>query len=105
VLRDDQTRFAGVIRTTGVRAGDYVSGRFFGGFLATCLCFLTVPAGLIAGSAAPGLDPAAVGPCQEDVRPDQFREARRQQAMGEFSAAGRPGLAPGAPKPLIDGGQ
>lgn len=62
VLRDDQTRFAGVIRTTGVRVGDYVWGRFLGGFLATCLCFLTVPAGLIAGAAAPWLDPAVVGP-------------------------------------------
>lgn len=67
VLRDDQTRLAGVIRTTGVRVGDYVWGRFLGGFLATCLCFLTVPAGLVAGAAAPWLDPAVVGPFRADA--------------------------------------
>lgn len=58
VLRDDQTRFGAVLRSTGVGRRDYLAGRFLGAWLAVCLCFLSVPAGLwlagLRGAAAAG---------------------------------------------------
>ena len=62
VVRDDDTGFGPLIRTTGIGKGAYLFGRFFGSFAAVALCFLTVPLGLWAGVHAPWLDAETVGP-------------------------------------------
>ncbi|HEX8443700.1 MAG TPA: hypothetical protein VF631_08640 [Allosphingosinicella sp.] len=58
VLRDDMTGFAPIIRSAPVRRRDYLLGRFLGGYLATVLCYLSVPAALIASPFLPWTDPA-----------------------------------------------
>lgn len=62
VVRDDDTGFGPLIRTTGVSKAAYLFGRFFGAFGAVALCFLTVPIGLAAGVFAPWHDPETIGP-------------------------------------------
>ncbi len=60
VLRDTITGFAPLVQATPVRRRDVVLGRFLGAFAAVLVCFLTVPLGLLLGSAAPWLSPASV---------------------------------------------
>jgi len=62
VLRDEATRFAPVLRATGVGRGAYFWGRFAGAFATVVTCFLAVPIGMAAASFAPGTDPAVIGP-------------------------------------------
>lgn len=47
VLRDDLTGFAPIVGTVPVSRRSYILGRFIGGFAATALCFLSVPAALL----------------------------------------------------------
>ncbi|HEY0974427.1 MAG TPA: M1 family aminopeptidase [Solimonas sp.] len=61
ILRDDETRFSPIIRTTSLSKFDYLFGRFLGAFGASCLVFLSVPIGAISAAAMPWLDPATVG--------------------------------------------
>ena len=70
-LRDRQTGFAPVMRATPVQAGALYWGRFLGAFGTVAACFLAVPAGLLAASFAPWMDPAALGP----VRPQAYLAA------------------------------
>jgi ABC-type transport system involved in multi-copper enzyme maturation permease subunit len=58
VLRDDMTGFAPIIHAAPVRRGDYLLGRFLGAYGATCACYLSVPAALIASPYLPWTDPA-----------------------------------------------
>jgi ABC-type Na+ efflux pump permease subunit len=62
VVRDDETGFGPILRTTRLGKGDYLLGRFLGAFAAAALAFLAVPLGLAIGSAMPWLDPETVGP-------------------------------------------
>src|SRR5690349_17125306 len=62
VLRDDETGFGPIVRATPVTKLDYLFGRFVGGFVVTCLAYLSVPLGALIGAAMPGLDPQTVGP-------------------------------------------
>jgi ABC-type transport system involved in multi-copper enzyme maturation permease subunit len=61
VLRDDETGFGPIIRATPVTRADYLFGRFAGGFIVSCLVYLSVPLGAFFGAAIPGLDPETVG--------------------------------------------
>lgn len=67
VLRDDETGFGPIIRTTRLSKFSYLFGRFTGGFLVSCLVFLAVPIGLIAGTYWPGNDPATIGAFRLDT--------------------------------------
>lgn len=58
VIRDDQTRFAPLVRATPVPQRTYIFARFAGSLGALCLCFLSVPAALLAAPLLPGADPA-----------------------------------------------
>jgi aminopeptidase N len=61
VVRDEETGFGPIIRTTGVGKFDYLMGRFAGAFAGVALAFLAVPLGLIVGSLMPWVDPEALG--------------------------------------------
>jgi aminopeptidase N len=61
VVRDDETGFGPIIHSTRVSRFDYLFGRFTGAFLAGCLLFLSVPAGMMTGAAMPWLDPETLG--------------------------------------------
>jgi ABC-2 type transport system permease protein len=62
VVRDDDTGFGPLIRTTGVDKASYLFGRFFGAFAAVALCFLVVPIGILAGVHSPWNDAETIGP-------------------------------------------
>jgi ABC-type transport system involved in multi-copper enzyme maturation permease subunit len=62
VLRDDLTGFAPIIHATPVRRRDYLLGRFLGSYGATCVCYLSVPAALIASPYLPWTDPVLAAP-------------------------------------------
>ena len=61
VLRDELTGFAGLVRATPVAPGSHALGRFMGAFGAVLLCFISVPAAMIAGGVALGLGSGPVG--------------------------------------------
>lgn len=60
VLRDDLTGFAPIIGTMPVARRSYLLGRFAGGFAATVLCFLSVPAGLLLILLSPAVEASGV---------------------------------------------
>jgi ABC-type transport system involved in multi-copper enzyme maturation permease subunit len=62
VLRDDETGFGPIIRSTGITRLEYVLGRFFGAFAAAALCMLVVPLAVLLGSAMPWAPAAQIGP-------------------------------------------
>jgi ABC-type transport system involved in multi-copper enzyme maturation permease subunit len=62
VLRDDLTGFSPIIHAAPVRRRDYLLGRFLGAYGATCICYLSVPAALIASPYLPWTDPALAAP-------------------------------------------
>jgi aminopeptidase N len=62
VLRDDETGFGPILRTTRIKKFDYLFGRFTGAFIAACISFLAVPLGLMAGAAMPWVDKETLGP-------------------------------------------
>ena len=62
IVRDHETGFGPIVRTTGVSKFDYLIGRFTGAFAAVALAFLATPLAIIAGSLAPWLDPDVLGP-------------------------------------------
>jgi ABC-2 type transport system permease protein len=43
VLRDDQTGFGPILRSTRIGKGDYLIGRFIGAFAAAALCLALLP--------------------------------------------------------------
>ncbi|MCR5875191.1 ABC transporter permease subunit [Phenylobacterium sp. J426] len=62
VVRDDETGYGPIIRSTPIRKFDYLFGRFAGAYLATALSFLFVPLGILVGSVMPWVDPETLGP-------------------------------------------
>ncbi|PZQ65345.1 MAG: aminopeptidase [Phenylobacterium zucineum] len=62
IVRDEETGFGPIIRSTPVRKFDYLFGRFTGAFGAVALCFLFVPAAILVGSLMPWVDPETMGP-------------------------------------------
>ena len=62
VIRDDETGFAPILRSTRVRKLDYLLGRFLG---ATCVAFLgmaCIPLAMLIGSWMPWVDAERLGP-------------------------------------------
>jgi ABC-2 type transport system permease protein len=62
VLRDDETGFGPIIRSTGITRFEYVFGRFLGAFAIAAFCMLVVPLGILLGSAMPWAPAAQLGP-------------------------------------------
>jgi ABC-2 type transport system permease protein len=62
IVRDDETGFGSIVRSTPIRKFDYLYGRFLGAFAASALAFVAVPLGLFLGSIAPWVDPDTLGP-------------------------------------------
>ena len=62
VLRDDETEFGPILRSTGIRKFDYLFGRFLGAFTIAALCLALVTPGIWIGSLLAGADAAAIGP-------------------------------------------
>lgn len=62
VVRDDETRFGPLIRTTRITKPAYLFGRFAGAWTAAALCYASVPLALWIGSFMPWVDPATLGP-------------------------------------------
>lgn len=62
IVRDDETGYGQIIRSTPIRKFDYLFGRFTGAYLATALSFLFVPLGLFVGSLMPWVDAETLGP-------------------------------------------
>ena len=62
VIRDDETGFGPIVRSTRITKSAYLIGRFLGAFAVAALCMLVVPAALWLGSLMPWADPASLGP-------------------------------------------
>jgi aminopeptidase N len=62
VVRDDETGFGPIIRSTRIRKFDYLYGRFLGAFAAVALSFLFVPLAIAVGSMMWWVDPETMGP-------------------------------------------
>lgn len=62
VVRDDETRYGSIVRSTRITKFDYLFGRFSGAFAAAALAYLAVPAGLFLGTLMPWLDAETLGP-------------------------------------------
>jgi ABC-type transport system involved in multi-copper enzyme maturation permease subunit len=62
VLRDDETGFGPIIRSTGITRMEYVMGRFSGAFAIAAVCMLTVPLAIVLGPLMPWAPAAQVGP-------------------------------------------
>lgn len=62
VIRDDETGFGPIIRSTPITKLEYLIGRFLGAFAIPALSMLLVPLAILAGSVMPWADPAQLGP-------------------------------------------
>jgi ABC-2 type transport system permease protein len=62
IVRDDETNFGPIVRTTRLNKGEYLYGRFAGAFAAAALSFLAIPLAIMAGAAMPWMDPEKIGP-------------------------------------------
>jgi ABC-2 type transport system permease protein len=62
VVRDDETGFGGIIRSTKVGKLPYMFGRFSGAFLGAAIAFLAVPLAIWLGTHMPWVNPDALGP-------------------------------------------
>lgn len=62
VLRDDETGFGPIIRSTGITKLEYVLGRFLGAFAVAALCMLALPLAAVLGSIMPWAPAAQLGP-------------------------------------------
>lgn len=62
VLRDDETGFGPILRSSRITKFDYVLGRFLGAFAIAALCMAVVPAGSLLGTLMPWANPANLGP-------------------------------------------
>jgi hypothetical protein len=62
VVRDDESGFGGIIRSTKVDKLAYMFGRFSGAFLGAAIAFLAVPLAIWIGSLMPWLDAGTLGP-------------------------------------------
>ena len=62
VVRDDETGFAPIIRSTSVGKGAYLGGRFVGACAAAFVVMAMVPLGMWFGTLMPGVDFEKLGP-------------------------------------------
>ena len=62
IIRDDETGFAPLVRSTRIGKFDYLIGRFSGAFFAALAVMASVPLGMLAGSLMPWIDPETLGP-------------------------------------------
>lgn len=62
VLRDDETGFGPIIRSTGINKLEYVLGRFLGAFAIAAVCLLAVPLAAALGAVLPWAPQAQLGP-------------------------------------------
>ncbi|HEX8126122.1 MAG TPA: ABC transporter permease subunit [Allosphingosinicella sp.] len=62
VVRDDETGFGPIIRSTPITRLQYLGGRFAGAIAASALAYLFIALGLWAGSSMPWVDPETLGP-------------------------------------------
>ena len=62
IVRDDDSGFGAIVRSTPITKFDYLYGRFAGAMGAAALAFVSVPFGLWLGSAAPWVDRETLGP-------------------------------------------
>ncbi|HEX5683110.1 MAG TPA: M1 family aminopeptidase [Ideonella sp.] len=62
VLRDDETGFAPILRSTRLTKGAYLGGRFVGAVVAALMVLAAVPLAIAVGSLMPWLDPEKLGP-------------------------------------------
>lgn len=66
-LRDDAAGFAPVVRASPAKGRDLALGRYLGAFVATVLCFLTVPLAFALAPFMPWVAPETVGPLRADA--------------------------------------
>ncbi len=64
VIRDDETGFAPILRSTRLGKGAYLGGRFAGAVAAALLVLAAVPLAIAVGSFMPWLDAEKIGPFQ-----------------------------------------
>lgn len=62
VIRDEETGFAPILRSTRLTRWAYLGGRFVGANLAALFVLASVPLAIAVGSAMPWLDPERLGP-------------------------------------------
>ena len=62
IVRDDDSGFGPMVRSTRVRKFDYLIGRFTGAFGISAIAFLAVPFAIWLGSYMPWIDPETIGP-------------------------------------------
>lgn len=62
VIRDDETGFGPIIRSTRITKLGYILGRFLGAFAVAALLTLCVPLGMWIGTLMPWADPTRLGP-------------------------------------------
>jgi ABC-type transport system involved in multi-copper enzyme maturation permease subunit len=62
VIRDDETGYGPIMRSTRISKFQYLAGRFLGAFAVAALCLLLVPLGIWLGTLMPWADPATLGP-------------------------------------------
>lgn len=62
IVRDDESGFGPMVKSTRVTKFDYLMARFLGAFLAAAIAFLVVPFAIALGSQMPWVDAETVGP-------------------------------------------
>jgi ABC-type Na+ efflux pump permease subunit len=62
VIRDDETGYGPIIRSTPITTFDYVFGRYLGSFAAAAVAMLAIPLGSWIGTLMPWANPASLGP-------------------------------------------
>jgi ABC-2 type transport system permease protein len=61
VVRDDESGFGGIVRSTKVGKLSYMLGRFGGAFTGAAIAFLAVPLAILIGTFMPWVDPENLG--------------------------------------------
>src|SRR5262249_29897842 len=62
VVRDDETGYGPIVKSTRITKFDYLFGRFAGAFGAVFLMAMAIPAGILVGSFMAWVDPQKIGP-------------------------------------------
>jgi ABC-2 type transport system permease protein len=62
IVRDDESGFGPMVKSTRVTKFDYLMARFLGAFLASAIAFLVVPFAIALGSLMPWVDSETIGP-------------------------------------------